>query len=108
MVIPEDIKDIVIRFSREAKKTFDIDKIVLFGSYANGTATELSDIDIAVQMSSKNHGNILEIGIKLWNIAAKIDIRIEPKIFFSEDYDPNEPASIYNHILRTGIDIKIN
>lgn len=82
--------------------------MLLFGSYATGTYKEYSDIDIAVQIRNKNSEDKIEIGKKLWQIAGNIDLRIEPKIFFSEDYDPNEPASIYNSILRTGIEVNIN
>jgi uncharacterized protein len=108
LAIAQDITDIVIKFGIEAKKEFKIDKILLFGSYAKGTAKEFSDIDIAVQMAFKNSNNRIEIATKLWQIASKIDIRIEPKLSFNDDYDPNEPASIFSSILRTGIEVKIN
>lgn len=108
MAVPQNINDIVIRFCIEAKKFFDIDRVLLFGSYANGTANEFSDIDVAVQIKSRTNPDKIEIGKKLWQIASGIDIRIEPKIFFTEDYDPNEPANIHNSIFRNGIDITVN
>jgi len=104
MAIPENIKDIILRFYIEAKKSFDIDKMLLFGSYANGTANKYSDIDLAVQIANKT--DKIEIGKKLWHIAYSIDNRLEPKLFFTDDYDPNEPASIYNSILNSGIEIQ--
>jgi len=108
LAIPENIRNSVIKFCSEVSKIFDIERMLLFGSYASGTFKEYSDIDIAVQIRNKNSVDKIEIGKKLWKIAGDVDIRIEPKIFFSDDYDPNEPASIFNYILRTGIDIPIN
>ena len=51
---------------------------VIFGSYALGTATELSDIDLLVV--SSEFGEIIPRNIvnKLWHIAARTDSRIEP------------------------------
>jgi len=106
MAIPEDIKDIVIRFYIEAKKSFDINKVLLFGSYAKGTAKKFSDIDVAVQMKKPDNSDRIYIGKKLWHIAYSIDNRIEPKLFFTDDFDPNEPASIYSSIFNSGIEIQ--
>jgi predicted nucleotidyltransferase len=51
---------------------------VLFGSYANGTANELSDIDLLV-VSPAFDGTIERKKVhKLWHIAARTDSRIEP------------------------------
>jgi len=36
------------QLSRKIAANFDVEKIILFGSYANGTATEQSDIDLLV------------------------------------------------------------
>ena len=51
---------------------------VVFGSYATGTANELSDIDLLV-VSSEFDGVISRNTInKLWHVAARTDSRIEP------------------------------
>lgn len=42
------IKKILAQFIKEAKKRIPVKKVILFGSYANGTAKKSSDIDIAV------------------------------------------------------------
>lgn len=36
------------KLSRKIAKVFDTEKVILFGSYATGTATEDSDIDLLV------------------------------------------------------------
>jgi predicted nucleotidyltransferase len=44
MVALSDIEQL----SRKIAAEFDVEKIILFGSYADGTATEQSDIDLLV------------------------------------------------------------
>ena len=51
---------------------------VIFGSYASGTANQLSDIDLLV-VSPQFDGVISREAVKkLWRIAARTDSRIEP------------------------------
>lgn len=51
---------------------------VIFGSYASGTADQLSDIDLLV-VSSDFDGVVSREDVKkLWRIAARADSRIEP------------------------------
>jgi predicted nucleotidyltransferase len=51
---------------------------VIFGSYASGTADQLSDIDLLV-VSPQFDGVISREDVKkLWRIAARTDSRIEP------------------------------
>ena len=45
------------------KKTYDVDKIGLFGSYAKNTQNENSDIDIYVEFKHKSFDNLAG----LWN-----------------------------------------
>ena len=46
------IKEIRAIAKRISKK-FDVEKIILFGSYANGKADENSDVDLLVVMNTK-------------------------------------------------------
>jgi predicted nucleotidyltransferase len=51
---------------------------VIFGSYASGTADQLSDIDLLV-VSPQFDGVVSREDVKkLWHIAARTDNRIEP------------------------------
>src|SRR5947209_20034727 len=42
------------RFARRIVEFFDVERIILFGSYANGTATPDSDVDLLVVMPTRN------------------------------------------------------
>ena len=54
-------KEDILKFLRKNKdffkKKFDIDNIMLFGSYARGEATDESDIDILIDTKTKDFDN---------------------------------------------------
>ena len=49
----------------EVAKQYDIKKAVLFGSYADGTQTESSDIDLLVEFSESSVSLFKLAGVKL-------------------------------------------
>ncbi len=58
--------DILQKLTQEKayiQKTYEVDKIGLFGSYAKNTQTENSDIDIYVEFKNKTFDNLAG----LWN-----------------------------------------
>ena len=66
MVGIKQIKALGQRIGRE----FHPERVVLFGSYASGTATEDSDVDMLVVISHKGKG---------WRLAGKIRGRVNPQ-----------------------------
>ena len=60
-------------------------EIILYGSYAKGTAREDSDIDIAV-IVSKIINDYLDEAAMLYMLRVEIDSRIEP-ILLEDTYD---------------------
>ena len=67
------------------RQTISVKKIVLYGSYAKNSETNTSDIDIAVIVDSIN-GDYLDLSAHLFELANKVDVRIEP-ILLNENYD---------------------
>jgi len=58
------------------------DKAVLFGSYANGIPESSSDIDVGIFVNALHEGDdYLRLLSQLYEIANKIDVRIEPHLF---------------------------
>jgi predicted nucleotidyltransferase len=51
---------------------------IVFGSYATGSATEYSDIDLIVVSSDFDNSISRDQIKKLWRTAARVDSRIEP------------------------------
>ena len=92
------------KYIEEVSKHYKIDTIILFGSYAKGTNTEDSDIDIAVV--STDITNKLEDMEKLMRLRWDIDLRIEPHPIKTEEFKENETPFI-DEIIRTGIELYV-
>jgi len=67
----------VSEFIEAIKSKYHPQKVILFGSYAKGTYTQNSDIDVAV-IVDEIHGDFLEETQGLYKIRRKIDLSIEP------------------------------
>ncbi|MDZ7759359.1 MAG: nucleotidyltransferase domain-containing protein [Desulfovermiculus sp.] len=62
-------------------------KIVFYGSWVHGYPDEESDIDIAV-IFDLIENDYLDMLTKIYQIASKVDIHIEP-VLFEENRDPS-------------------
>lgn len=81
----------------------DVSKVILFGSYAKGTAKSESDIDLAVVSSQFGKNNLKEM-MFLRRIALKIDSHIEPLPFSPKDINDRYSA-LAQEITKYGITI---
>lgn len=65
MAVDTLTKEEILRFLRENKdlfkKKFDVDNIILFGSYARDEATSESDIDILIESNKKGFRKMLSV-----------------------------------------------
>jgi len=74
-----DVDDSLKKYSTELKMIIQFKKLILYGSFAKGTANKDSDIDLAV-IVEKFSEDFLTVSPKLWKLASQIDSRIEPII----------------------------
>ena len=86
---------------------FDIEKVILYGSYAKGTPRRDSDIDIC--LISKNFGkNPHEEGKnlfrKLWQLKSA---NLGPVGYSPKDFYLKNKSPLINEIQKNGIEIKI-
>ena len=88
--IDGQIMNSIRRYVEKVSQYYEIETIILFGSYAKGTNQEDSDIDIAIV--SKDFKDIIEDGAKLIGLTWKIDTRIEPHPIREDDFrEENNP-----------------
>jgi len=80
---------------------FDVEKLILFGSYANGNYRFDSDIDVAI-IVKKIKGDYFTYTPLLWKLRREIDDRIEPLLFESGKDD----SGFLSAIIKDGIEIK--
>ncbi len=82
------------------KEHFSFENIYLFGSYANDTYREDSDIDVAIIVDHVE-GDYFSVNPLLWKLRRQIDDRIEP-ILIEKDFDD---ADFLGEIQKYGIKI---
>ena len=99
----DKIKNIINRYIEIVKQNkIVVDKIYLFGSFARGTATENSDIDIAI-ISKNFKGDRFDDRRLLVPLRRNIDRRLEPIPFRPDDFHEYHPLAV--EILRNGIEL---
>jgi len=98
----ERIEEIVRKYAELLRNEMSISSVYLYGSYAKGTNSDDSDIDIAV-VGDDFIGDPVEDTLRLMRIRRKVDNRIEPHPFKSIDFDLSNPY--VQEIIRTGIRI---
>lgn len=91
----------LINYKLLLSKHFDIDKVVLFGSYAKGNQRENSDIDVAIIVNSVEQ-DFFSYAPLLWKLRREIDDRIEP-VLIEKDHDE---SGFLKEILKTGLVIE--
>ena len=79
---------------------FDIEAVFLFGSYANDTYKDDSDIDVAIVVNNLK-GDYFSTTPILWKLRRQIDDRIEP-ILIERNKDK---SGFLEEIKRSGIEI---
>lgn len=95
-----EVIDKVKRYKHLINSHFDIDKVILFGSFANNTSRVDSDIDVAIVVK-RISGDYFSVVPLLWKLRRQIDDRIEPVLF-----DKNKDNSGFlSEILKNGIEI---
>lgn len=77
---------------------FDLDKLVLFGSYAKGTQRADSDIDVAVFVNSVS-SDFFTYAPLLWKLRLEVDNRIEPVLIING----KDESGFLREVLQTGL-----
>ena len=96
-----DALNIAQKYAEIIKKSFDFQKIILFGSYVKGDYHKDSDIDIAVVFS--DYGNRLDRQVELMKLTRAVDSRIEPHPFREKEFEISNP--FVNEIMTYGKEI---
>ena len=74
-MLKNEIMDLLKQKKEFIKKTYEVDKIGLFGSYAKNSQTKESDIDIYVEFKHKTFDNLAGLWNYLENLyKIKIDL----------------------------------
>lgn len=87
----------VKEYTEVVKRHFDVDKVILYGSYSRDAAHKDSDIDVAVVLKHVDD-DFLATAAKLFHLRREIDTRIEPVLLEVS----NDRSGFLEEILKTG------
>lgn len=100
--IPKDIKEVLYAMISKIEDNIHFTRIVLYGSYSNGTYNSQSDLDIAFFIKD-NSIKIIEAYRYVQKICMIYDLDIQPQIFYEKEF--KNPHGIVEEILKNGIEI---
>jgi len=100
------VNGVLSSYVTDVKREMPIDKAYLFGSYAKGNPREDSDLDVCFFSDYFEDKWVIDIGVKLLDIARKYNkiIEIEPHSFATSELNDDNP--FIQEILRTGIELQ--
>jgi len=103
----ETVKRLVESYANDVRNHFPVDKVVLFGSYAKGTADEQSDIDVCFFLKSFGDKRRIDILTELLGLMRKYKgVYFEPTVFPTDEIQNDNP--FVKEVLRTGIELSHN
>ena len=73
-------------------------KVMMFGSYAKGSAHPWSDIDVAVIVPKVDEDKWLDTSVALGMDVDNVSLLIEPVLL-----ENNEDSTLYREVMRTGV-----
>ena len=100
----EKVKCIAIDYAENVRQAFSVNKVILFGSIANGSANESSDVDICFFLDDfKGKNRVDIIGELLKHCRIYKGAFFEPIAFQTSEIECGNP--FVKEILSTGIEI---
>ncbi|MDR1079963.1 MAG: nucleotidyltransferase domain-containing protein [Deltaproteobacteria bacterium] len=100
----ETMRTVARRYADTVRREMaNVDRIVLFGSVAKGSARKVSDTDIAVFFSDLGDRDEFDVNVELILLTYGFKAGIEPLVFTVSDIDDDNP--FVKEILKTGLEI---
>ena len=101
----EAVKQIIDQYVSEVRVALPIDKVYLYGSYANGTAQWDSDVDLCFFSNQFAAQDIMQILGRLFELKRRFNkyVCLEPNAFPLSELDNDNP--FVKEILRNGTEI---
>jgi len=101
-IIEQSLKDYV----QELLKVYSLERVILFGSFAQGTAHPDSDIDLAIFSPDVTDENRLKIMADCWLKTMPYKLDIQPVVYPPSDYYADNDF-IQKEIIAQGIEIYV-
>jgi predicted nucleotidyltransferase len=106
-MVAAETRETILRFVNAVKERgIRVEKAVIFGSYASGKSRPDSDLDVAI-ISPDFGKDRFEEGKMLFQIAWRIDSRIEPVAVSSKTYQTDTWIPLIYEIRERGLELEI-
>ncbi|MDZ7262182.1 MAG: nucleotidyltransferase domain-containing protein [candidate division KSB1 bacterium] len=93
----DEIKELVAQYLGKLW----VEKVILFGSYVEGTANEHSDIDLAIISPDGNDDNLIQcLQLLTRTIPRHLDVNLEPLAFSTYQYNTTSPLEFLGEVKR--------
>jgi predicted nucleotidyltransferase len=89
------------QFIEQVNQHVTVDKVILYGSWVNGTPTEYSDIDLAIFSPDFGKHKLKELQL-LSRLAWEVDVAIEAIPYSTEQFLSDDPTKFVYKIIQTG------
>jgi predicted nucleotidyltransferase len=100
----ETVRGLAEEYAETVRRVFPVDKVVLYGSYAKGTATRTSDVDVCFFLSDFNGKRRVDIIGELLGLCGRYKgAYFEPNAFPTSEIQRGNP--FVKEILMNGIEI---
>ena len=100
----EAVRALAKEYANIVKQVFPVDKVILYGSYAKGTATSSSDVDICFFLNDFNGKRRVDIIGELLALCGRYKgAYFEPNAFPTSEIERGNP--FVKEILMTGIEV---
>ncbi|MDR2671523.1 MAG: nucleotidyltransferase domain-containing protein [Oscillospiraceae bacterium] len=99
----ETVKNAAIRYADDVRRVMPIDKAVLFGSYAKGTADDGSDVDVCFFLPTFGERRRIDIIGDLIGMTRDRIVPFEPIAFTTSEIERGNP--FVKEVLSTGVEI---
>jgi predicted nucleotidyltransferase len=99
----EAVRNAAKKYADDVRRVMLVDKAVLFGSYAKGTADDGSDVDICFFMPNLNGRDRLDVIGDLVTMTRRRGVPFEPIAFPTSEIERGNPFVL--EVLSTGVEI---
>ena len=93
MLSIEEIKSYIVPIA----KKYPIEKVILFGSYARGDASETSDVDLVVESGGKMRNS------KIFSLGGDLLVALPVRVDVYDILEIKESSPLYKNIREDGI-----
>ena len=100
----KNLRKVLNQYRKKLSEKIEVDRIILFGSYARGTPRDYSDIDLAV-ISPDFIGDPIEDYLLLARAAREVTPLIDALPYTSNDFKNRQHGSFLDEIVRTGKEV---